>query len=363
MTEFACRQCGRPFVSVHHYRCPDCGQAFTLRGFPRFHPDQVDRRSPGIWRYRHTFGLPPNAPSLTLGEGDTPLVGIDLSGSLLHLKLESLNPTGSWKDRLAAVLVSLLAAEGVAAVVEDSSGNAGAALAAYCARAGIPARIFVPASAAGPKRAQIERFGAQVEAVPGPRQAASDAVIEQVAAGQVYASHAWNPHGLAGIATIAYELLEQLPDPPGLVLAPAGHGSLLLGLVLGFQALEAAGQIEVLPRFIGVQAAANAPLWAAARGESFNPGPTIAGGIAVSEPVRGPELLDLHRRGVVDFVTVSEQQIRTATVVLARAGIDAEPTAATVIAAYSQLSAVQSLPGAGAHVAIISGHGLKGDLR
>lgn len=361
MTVFACRQCGRPFETVQQYRCPDCGHAFTLIGFPAYHAEQIDRCAPGIWPFRHTFGLPPDAPPITLGEGDTPLVGIEASGHLLHLKLESLNPTGSWKDRLAAVLVSLLAAEGVTSVVEDSSGNAGAALAAYCARAGIQARIFVPASAAGPKRAQIERFGAWIEAVPGPRQTATAAVLEQVAAGQAYASHAWNPHGLAGIATIAYELLDQLPAPPGLVIAPAGHGGLLLGLILGFQALHAAGLLQVLPRFIGVQALANAPLWAAARGQSFTPGDTIAGGIAVTEPVRGPELLHLHQRGVVDFVAVSEQDIHTAAGQLTRTGIDAEPTAATVYAAYSQLLDEGQLPAAGAHVAVISGHGLKGE--
>jgi len=220
--------------------------------------------------------------------------------------------------------------------------------------------VYVPSSAAGPKLAQIERFGVEVVPVPGPRQEAANAVLAEAAHGSVYASHAYLPHGLAGIATIAYELIEQLGQVPGTVVAPVGHGGLLLGIVLGFQALLAAGEIKSLPQFVGVQAAENAPLWAAAKGQNYRAGSTIAGGIAVSEPVRAPELLDLYRQGAVDLVTVPEDEIRAGQQALARQGIDAEPTSAVVVDACRQLFARGESHSGGPVAAVVSGHGLKG---
>jgi threonine synthase len=148
-----------------------------------------------------------------------------------------LNPTGSFKDRGSAVLVSALKAAGVEEVVEDSSGNAGASLAAYAARAAIQARIYVPEYASGPKRLQISAFGAQVVQIPGPRSATAEAVQREAKEGIAYASHAYLPHGIAGIATIAFEIAEQLKGSPGTVITPVGHGTLLLGLHRGFHAM------------------------------------------------------------------------------------------------------------------------------
>ena len=360
MTEYACRDCGNLYSGLNLFRCPACGGVFGILTGIRFDPDQIEIEKPGIWRYCHTFGLPENAATFYLGEGDTPLVSAQVDGNPIWLKLESANPTGSYKDRLAAVMVSLLAAEGVTTAVEDSSGNAGAAFAAYSALAGIQARVYVPASASGPKRDQIERFGAEVVGVPGPRQAAADAVLAEANRGAVYASHAFVPHGLTGIATIAYELVDQLCQTPGVVIAPVGHGGLLLGIVLGFQALQAAGVINTLPYFIGVQAAENAPLWSAAKGQQFQPGDTIAGGIAVTDPVRGSDLFQLFRGGDADFLIVKEKDIHAGQRELAFQGIDAEPTSAVVVNAYRQILTVGANDITGPVVAVISGHGLKG---
>jgi threonine synthase len=355
MTVYACLDCGKrpPAAAVH--RCAFCGGMLGLPEGISFDRHKCIAGAPGIWRFRESFGLPAQAPVLSLGEGNTPLVPVRAFGHPLYLKLDSTNPSGSYKDRLAAVLVSSLAASGVSSAVEDSSGNAGAAFAAYAARAGMQARVFVPESASGPKRRQIEQYGAEIVAVPGPRQAATDAVMEAVGQGAVYASHALLPQGLAGVATIAYELVADLGTNPGAVLAPAGHGGLLLGIVLGFQALLAAGEIAELPVFVGVQAKQNAPLWAAASQQPFVPGSTLAEGIAVQQPARMRELLDLGRRGLVRFVVVEEAQISSGWQALARQGIYAEPTSAVVWDAFSQLHQQLKPPVA----AIISGHGLK----
>src|SRR5206468_1042953 len=180
-------------------------------------------------------------------------------------KLEFTQPSGSFKDRGMAVLFTALRAAGITEAIEDSSGNAGASFAAYAARAGLRARVFVPEAAAGPKRAQIAAYGAEIVAVPGPRSRAAEAALAAVQAGAHYGSHVYNPIGLAGNATAAYEIWEQLGRAPESVVLPVGHGTLLLGLQRGFKALRAAGLIDHLPHLIGVQALACAPLWAVQR--------------------------------------------------------------------------------------------------
>ncbi len=138
-----CTNCGRPYPEeATPYRCPTCGGVFDFTGLPPFDPGQVDNNLPGIWRYRHTFYEPASLPVVTLGEGNTPLVWAEAFGRQVAFKLEYLNPTGSFKDRGSAPMVSFLAARGVSTAVEDSSGNAGSSFAAYAARAGIAAAGF-----------------------------------------------------------------------------------------------------------------------------------------------------------------------------------------------------------------------------
>ncbi len=205
---FQCTSCRRPFPATGFpYRCPTCGGIYDYTVALPFDPLPFDPQQPrGLARYQRSFPIPAGASFISLGEGGTPLVPVRVGTRTVHFKCEFLNPTGSFKDRGTAVLVSALGAAGVRSVVEDSSGNAGASLAAYAARAGMRARIFVPESASGPKRAQIEAYGAEVVPVPGPRTAASEAVRRQAEADAVYASHAYLPHGLAGVATLAFEL-------------------------------------------------------------------------------------------------------------------------------------------------------------
>ncbi len=261
MSVIHCVQCHSIYPETGvPYRCPECSGIYDFREFPNFSLDEIDKSQPGMWQYRHAFGLPESAPQITLGEGNTPLVWTNYDGISVALKLEMLNPSGSYKDRGSAVLLSKLKTRGVVQAVEDLSGNAGASFAAYAARAGIQSRIFVPESASGPKRNQIEQYGAELVSVPGPRSEAARAVLEEVAQGAVYASHAFLPFGLAGIASIAYEIWEQLSTIPGSVIIPVGHGSLMLGIMRGFKALQTAGIVEKVPYFVGVQAGACAPV-------------------------------------------------------------------------------------------------------
>jgi threonine synthase len=279
-----------------------------------FEKSKIEPEFPGIWPYRHSFPLPAGSPVISLGEGNTPLEWREISGRRVAFKLEYQNPTGSFKDRGAAVLLSLLRSRGIETAVEDSSGNAGAAFAAYASAAGVKARVFIPDSTSAPKRMQIEKHGAQVVRIMGPRSNASDAVLREAAQGISYASHAYLPQAVAGYATAAFESVEQMEGTPGTVLTPVGQGNLLLGMMLGYQALQHAGFTDRMPVPVGVQALACAPVWAVRRYGISGLGwvtesPTVAEGVRVRFPVRGDTVLGMLGEFGGDMVAVDEKDI------------------------------------------------------
>lgn len=360
MPTIRCMACLQPYPAAGTpFRCPACGGVYDFDGAPEFDPKRVDASLPGLWRYRHAFSFPWHSPAVSLGEGLTPLLWDVLEGRQVGFKLEYQNPTGSYKDRGSAVLASQLLARGVGEAVEDSSGNAGASFAAYAARAGMRARVYVPETASGPKRIQIERYGAELKPIAGPRSAAAEAVLEEARRGVPYASHAYLPFGLDGIATIAYEIWQQSGEV-GTVIAPVGHGGLLLGILRGYAALKNGGHIQKIPYLVGVQAAACAPLvqtfqHGLAAMKQAGEGPTAAEGVRVRNPVRAGALLAEIRPGAGTFVDIPEEDIWPAARDLARRGLYVEPTSALVWAAYRQLSGKIPEPA----VLILSGSGFK----
>ncbi len=361
MAAIRCTVCHQPYPDAGlPYVCPACGGVYDFDGPPVFDPTQVEPEQAGLWRYRHAFGLFPGAPVVSLGEGLTPLVWDVVNGRKVAFKMESLNPSGSYKDRGSAVLLSQLVARQAAQAVEDSSGNAGASFAAYAARAGVRSRVYVPDSASGPKRAQIERYGAELRPIPGPRSAAAAAVLADVAGGSVYASHAYLPFGLAGIATVAYELWEQLGAAPGTILSPCGHGGLMLGAMRGFAALQQAGLIERQPYYVAVQAAACAPGWAAYQHglpamQSVQEGSTLAEGVRVSRPLRVEAILREFPPQGGRFLAIPEEDILPGYHALAQRGLYVEPTSALVWSALQQV--LGSVPDP--VVVMLTGSGLK----
>jgi threonine synthase len=279
-----------------------------------------------------------------LGEGRTPLLAAEAFGHAIFFKCEYANPTGSFKDRGSAALVSFLVSRGIHEAVEDSSGNAGASFAAYAARAGMKARIYIPEGVSGPKREQIERYGAEIMAVPGPRSNAAVAARAAAAAGGAYASHAYLPHNLVGYATCAFEVVQQLGGGPGAVMVPAGQGGLLLGMGRGFSALLAAGVIRKMPVLVGVQAARCAPLTAlfemGVQGLSFvTEGQTAAEGVQVRTPVRAEAVVRMVRESGGRFAAVDEDCISPGRDALAHMGFYVEPTSALVWQALRETAA------------------------
>jgi threonine synthase len=219
----------------------------------------------------------------------------------------------------------------------------------------------VPSAASGPKRAQIAAYGAEIVAVNGPRSAAAEAALAAVKAGAFYASHIYNPLGLLGNATAAYELYEQLGRAPSAVLLPLGHGTLLLGLHRGFKALRAAGLIERLPRLLGVQALACAPIWAVHRygrdGLAWvTEGETAAEGVRVVRPLRGDAVLAAIQESGGDILAVEEADLLAGHNDLARMGFYVEITSALVWPALRQVLAGNEPSDV---VAILTGSGFK----
>lgn len=317
----------------------------------------------GLWRYGAM--LPPGLACgpVTLGEGFTPLIQGEWNGLSVFWKLEYLNPTGAFKDRGTALVINDALARGVRRVVDDSSGNAGASLAAYAARAGIHARVFVPAHASLVKQAQIAVYGAELVQVPGPRIEASRAAERATSRDTVYASHVWHPFTLVGMATAAWEIWEQLGQRgPDWFVVPVGQGTLLLGVWRGFQSLRTAGLIDRLPRLIAAQAERCSPL-ARAMGagqdeaEAVPSQVTMAEGIAIVKPVRSRALLEALRESKGLTPVATEQEIEQAQSRLARAGMFVEPTSATAVAVLPAIQP-QILPDETVVVAL-TGSGLK----
>jgi threonine synthase len=352
-----CKECGNRYeTNEPRWRC-DCGGLLDLDFQPRFDIAKIQSRKPFMWRYREAIPIERDTHIVSFSEGFTPMIELQFGGIPVLFKQDHLFPTGSFKDRGASVLVSKIKELGITEVVEDSSGNAGSAVAGYCARAGIACDIYVPQSTSEGKCSQVTGYGARLTRVPGSREDTARAAYE-AAASTYYASHTWNPWFFHGTKTFAYEVCEQLGwKSPGTLVTPVGNGTLLLGAFIGFNELLNAGIIDRLPRIIAVQTEACAPLAYAGGGLPVTTTPTMAEGIAVAEPVRGREIITAVERSGGFFMTVLEEEIRCGLADALSRGFYIEPTSAVVCAAISKLGIDRELEQP--VVSLFTGHGLK----
>lgn len=336
----------------------DAGRPLMITALQGIGRDDIDARDRSIWRYR--AALPIEIAPVSLGEGMTPLVKRRFGAVDLLFKLEWFAPTGSFKDRGASVMVSYLKGSGVPRILEDSSGNGGAAIACYGAAAAVGVKILAPATTQPAKIAQMRAFGADVQLVPGPREECQHEAIRQ--SEQIfYASHNWQAFFLQGTKLLAYELWEELGfDVPDNVIIPTGAGSNVLGLDLGFSELLAAGQITRRPRLFAAQPLNCAPIDAAVHGRNAAPfAPTIAEGTAIKQPVRMRQVLEALKRSNGGAMAVTEDEIAAAVRALARTGLYAEPTSAVAAAAAQKLLAAGTIKPGERTVVLLTGTGLK----
>ncbi|MFE7034249.1 threonine synthase [Streptomyces sp. NPDC057621] len=317
--------------------CPTCRGPLDLDFAPTPAPlKSLTGRVNSLWRYTECLPLP--TPTVSLGEGRTPLVTLREGVSA---KLDFLMPTLSFKDRGAVMLAELALRLRPRRVVADSSGNAGTAVAAYCARARLSCTVYVPEGTSAKKLEQIATHGARLEVVPGDREATASAAREAAdEEGTFYASHVFNPYFLHGTKTYVHEVWEELGGRlPEVLVVPVGNGTLLLGAALAVAELHAAGLIDRRPALYAVQSAAVAPLaraWHEGADDLVGvtpAAPTFAEGIAIPRPPRARQILRAVRESGGTFLTVTEDQIRHAQTDLASQGLYVESTGAACWAA------------------------------
>jgi len=325
------KQAFSPSEKLSH--CPS-GHYLDLEFTPTLNPDFIARQPFDLWRYRQALPIPEHIKPISLGEPVSPIVSIDFSGVPLQVKQEQLFSSGSYKDRGSCVLMSKAKSLGITEVIQDSSGNAGASIAAYAARAGIKCRIFLPEQTSEAKLKQITAYGAEIIKIKGDRTATANAALQE-ASGTYYASHVFNPYFLHGTKTFAYEICEQMSwkVPDSLVL-PAGNGTLLLGAYIGFQELMQVGITDRMPKLIAVQAENCAPLFHIWKKKTTSPvfSQTIAEGIAIPYPLRLSQMLHAIEYTNGEVITVTEDEISDTWKKCAQMGFYIEPTSAATIA-------------------------------
>jgi threonine synthase len=362
MGKLICRACNKKFsLEEKIWKCA-CGGLLDLEFESAFPIEKIKSRKPTLWRYREAIPISRDRDILSFDEGFTPLVPVDFDGRRVWIKQDHLFPTGSYKDRGASVLMSKVQELGISRVVEDSSGNAGCAIAAYSARGGIQSEIYVPQNSSPGKLAQIEAYGAVLKKIPGSREETARAVWT-AAQKDYYASHSWNPFFFHGTKTFAFEVWEQLGwKAPDTVILPVGNGTLLLGASIGFGELLEAGMIRETPRIIGVQSVHCAPLAKAFREElkeipKIQPQDTLAEGIAIAEPVRGKQILEAVKKSGGLFISVHDREVKSALRLVSRKGFYVEPTAAATVAGVLQY--IRNSDPEEILVSVFTGHGLK----
>lgn len=355
-----CSECDQSYASgpKEPWRCT-CGgplefgeQRVPSSDRPEF--AEIDTRE-GLWAFDDFL---PVERRVSLGEGFVPMV--DGPGWDASFTLEYVSPSGSFKDRGASVLVSRAVELGVERILDDSSGNAGAAIAQYAAAAGIPAEIFVPAEVKPGKIKMIERCGATPVRIEGSREDVTAACVDRVEADEGwYGSHAWNPAFFAGTMTFAFEVCAQRDwDVPDAVVIPIGHGTLFLGAYRGFSALTTCGWIDELPRLFGVQASGYAPIANEYRAESGMQN-ELADGIQIMNPAREAQIHEAVQETSGDVITVTESEVSRTLDRLHAAGFYVEPTSAAGPAALEKYRE-NAVIGADMDVVVpLTGSGLK----
>jgi threonine synthase len=379
VTDLQCSRCGEHVPADRPQTvCPQCTGSLYVRYdlaaigravSPAILSARVEAER-SIWKYREL--LPSDEP-VTLGEGQTPLLlarrlGAALGGERLYVKDEGLNPTGSFKARGLGCAVTMLKQFGVRKIAIPTAGNAGSALAAYAAKAGMEAHIFAPRDVPRGNLAEYNFYGARVTLVDG---LISDCA-KQVQAGRE--REGWfdvstlkEPYRVEGKKTMGLEVVEQLGwQVPDVIFYPTGGGVGLIGMWKAFEEMEQLGWIgPKRPRMVAVQAAGCAPVArafaaGAATMEPFANAATIAAGLRVPKPYADRTILEILRTSRGTAVTVSDTEIQAAVKELARLeGIFAAPEGAAAVAAARSLYSDGWLQPAETVVLYNTGGGLK----
>lgn len=379
LADLVCTSCGASAAANRPQSlCPSCGHVLFARYdlerlHATWHRDLLADRVATLWRYSEVLPVQDQTNVITLGEGMTPLLPLprlarayDLRA--LHVKDEASNPTGTFKARGMAVAVSKAKELGLETLIAPSAGNAGAALAAYGARAGLIVHVVLPADTPPMIQAECRMYGAHIHRVDGLIDEAGRVVRELRESHQDWfdMSTLREPYRVEGKKTLGYELAEQLGwSLPNVVVYPTGGGTGLIGMWKAFSEMETLGWIgPERPRMVVVQAAGCAPIVRAfQRGqvtaEPWKDAETIAAGLRVPAAIGDYLILGIVRQSGGTCVAVSDEDVLAAMRQFAKEGILAAPEGAATLAALQRLKEQGDL-GRDARVVLFNtGSGLK----
>jgi len=360
VTQLSCWKCGTVYAPTELHNLCACGKPLRVdydlaAAGKAVSPAQLVGRPWNLWRYRELLPLPADVEPPTLGEGGTPLLPADALGEELGMKKgcllikdEALNPTGSFKARGMAVAVAMAKQLGATKLAVPSAGNAGGALAAYAARAGVEAFVFMPKDVPMANRLECEIAGAQVTLVDGLITDCARMVQQRKEAeGWFDVSTLREPYRVEGKKTMGYEIAEQrnwiLPD---VILYPTGGGTGLVGMGKAFDEMEAMGWIDSRrPRMISVQAAGCAPIVRAfeagvSDAGMFENAQTVAAGLRVPRAIGDFIMLDIIRSSGGTAIPIEDADLMAEAYHLGAAtGVCACPEGGACLAALRRLRA------------------------
>jgi len=331
VTRLECSACGAQYEAGHLYNvCIKCGKPLLVRydlarASKSLTRDALTSRRADMWRYREVLPVENDANIVSLGEGWTPLVsaprlGNSLGMTRLIIKDESLNPTQSFKARGMSVAVSMALELGVKKLAAPSAGNAGGALAAYAARAGIEAHIFMPRDTPVANVIECKMTGAHVTLIDGLiTDCGAEIAKRKDAEGWFDVSTLKEPYRVEGKKTLGYELAEQLGwRLPDVILYPTGGGTGLVGMWKAFDEMETMGWIgSERPRMVSVQAEGCAPIVrafesGATHADEFRDAATVASGLRVPKAIGDFLILDALRKSGGTAIAVSDDELLAA---------------------------------------------------
>ncbi len=339
------------------WRHDPCGQPLTVKyRLTGFFKDYVDNGY-GVERYHRL--LPVEVGDLPrIPVGGTPIVKVAINGVQVCYKLEYLNPSGSFKDRGAAVSIAKAVEYGLKDIVIDSSGNSAIAFSLYGSAAGLKVHVYMPSDAPPGKINILRLLGADLHLVKGNREIVNREAIEaSERGGSAYVGHWWNPYFIEGVKTVAYESHEQV-GPFDYAVAPVGSGTLILGLYRGFKDLHTLGAGK-MPRLIGVQACGYNRICQEIRKVECDEKSTLADGIRIEKPPRKSEILEAIRSTGGTCVTLNDDDIRGSWSQLIKTGFLVEPTSATAHAAILKLIVDGEIERGSKVLVPLTGSGLK----
>lgn len=370
IASYQCTRCNEHFAGDHPINlCPSDGGVLYVRYDldaikSKFSREALQGRVHSMWRYADVL---PDAPPVTLGEGFTPMLP-SRRWKNAFIKEEAYNPTGSFKARGLCLAVTMAKHHGHKKLAIPSAGNAGSALAAYCAAAGMEAHIFMPKDVPIANQVECKLYGAKINLIDGLISDCGRMVAEQKEKnGWFDVSTLKEPFRVEGKKTMGYEIAEQMQwELPAAIFYPTGGGVGMIGMWKAFEEMEALGWIgSARPKMIAVQAAGCAPIAKAmeqgkAASEMVQDAKTFAAGLRVPKPYGDYIVIDIVKKSGGQAIAVSDVEMRAAISECAeKEGLFVCPEGAASFVAYEKMLASGSLSADDKVVLFNTGSGLK----